>query len=203
MKYPLDRGSYWERRKDQNIYTTTIDWVKKYFPNAQSLIETGCYTSRITCDLEYIPLRITNDIQDLPEWKGVDDVKFIKGDFTKIDWNNHLPNQQNKFDIAISHQTIEHVNNPIEFAQKLLQLSDNVLCSTTFKVPHGRIPGHIHDPISLEQFCEWFQPLNPEHILITSGMKDRIDMYTMLVFFTKQQIGPPVWLRSDWLNRKV
>ena len=52
------------------------------------------------------------------------------------------------FDLVISNQTVEHLDRPGEFIEKLLKLGRGLIVSTTFEVPEGTIEGHVQDPIS-------------------------------------------------------
>ena len=201
---PLDTPyKHWTKNKTANYCVTTIDWINRYYPNAQSIVETGCFVSDLLCDLPHIPLRIANDIQDLKRhWGHVKSVKFVEGDFTKIDWTKHLPNNSAKFDLLMSHFCIEHVKNPRQHAAEMLKISDNIIVTTTYKTKFGQTLGHINDPITLELLCEWFSPLNPREILISSADQLRRDnAWGITVLFTNKQAGPPIWMSNRWLER--
>lgn len=204
IERPLDtEHGYWRRNHEANTYSSIITWVKKFYPDAQSAIEVGCYVSDLLCDLEYIPYRVANDRQDLTRfWGHVKDVKFVKGDFTTIDWSSYLPEGKNKFDVLICSYTIEHVRKPRAFADELKRISSDILVSTTYKTRFGQTLGHINDPITMELLCDWFQPLYPREILISSSNQlTRDNAWGILALFTDKQKGPPIWMTHKWLER--
>ena len=128
-EFKLDRPfdtplGYWGKCKDANIYSGSVNWIKRFYPDAKSIIEVGTYTSDLLCDLSHIPYRVANDLnEDLVNfWGHVKQVKFVPGDFTKIDWSEHLPPGQSKFDVLISHCTIEHAEKPRDFAKSLMEI---------------------------------------------------------------------------------
>ena len=131
--------------------------AQHYGAGAKSAIDVGCYVGGFICDLDWIPKRIAADINNWSkEWAAVDNVRFMNADAFALDEN---------FDFVISSQTIEHVENAKGFAEKLCALGETVLISTTYKVPFGKIEGHVQDPIDLDKFTGWF-PRSAKNISI-------------------------------------
>jgi 2-polyprenyl-3-methyl-5-hydroxy-6-metoxy-1,4-benzoquinol methylase len=166
-QYPVDRPmtrhgiakGYWEGRKDKDLYGMMRLLAQHYGANAQSAIDVGCYVGGFICDLDWIGKRVAADIQNWSkEWAEVDDVEFLYADAFSLD---------EKFDLVISSQTIEHVDNAKGFAEKLCDLGRTVLISTTYMVPFGKIEGHVQDPINLEKFIGWF-PRKPRNVSIVA-----------------------------------
>lgn len=166
-KYPVDRPmarhgvatGYWEARKGKDLYGMMRLLAKQYAPAAQSAIDVGCYVGGLICDLDWIPNRVAADIQNWSkEWAAVDGVKFMHVDaFALVE----------TYDLVVSSQTIEHVENANGFAERLCRLGRTVLISTTYKVPAGKIEGHIQDPIDLDKFVGWF-PRAPRNVSIVA-----------------------------------
>jgi 2-polyprenyl-3-methyl-5-hydroxy-6-metoxy-1,4-benzoquinol methylase len=150
MSYPIDIHNYWMIRKDLDLYKLTKSLAVTYFPNAKSAIDVGSYVGGLICDLVWIKKRVATDIQDLQSnWNSVEDVKFMHGDAFKLSFPA-------KFDLVISNQTIEHLQDPKGFIDKLLSIGRGLIVTTTYNTPHGLIDGHIQDPINLEKFLSWF-----------------------------------------------
>lgn len=148
---PLDRENYWADRMNHDVYRLTVALARGMFYDAKSAIDVGCYTSGLICELDWIDQRVASDIQTKleNEWRHVDGVQFEGGDAFNLDFHK-------SFDLVISNQTIEHVEQPADFAEKLLSLGRGLIVSTTFEVAAGTIEGHIQDPISFEKFESWF-----------------------------------------------
>jgi SAM-dependent methyltransferase len=150
MHHPIDINNYWGDRKDHDLYKITRSLASSFFPKASSAIDVGSYIGALICDLEWIDKRIATDIQDLRKnWEGVDGVKFVMGDAFNLEFPD-------KFDLVISNQTVEHLEQPEVFVEKLLQLGRGLILTTTYETPYGLIPGHIHDPIDMAKFLSWF-----------------------------------------------
>lgn len=170
-KYPEDRNNYWKNREKALIYSYTKDMAKHYAPWAKSAIDVGCFISPVICELDWIEHRFSNDISEIKEWDSVDDVMFLQGDFRNIDAKALVDTP--KFDLVISHQTIEHIDDAQGFAQSLCAQGRRVICSTSYEVEYGLVPGHVQDPISLDKFTSWFLPRKPLSILIERTGDDR------------------------------
>ena len=150
-KYPTDINGYWADRKDHDLYAITNSFARAFFRESKSAIDVGCYTSGLICDLDWIPRRVASDVQNrlAENWKNVDGVMFVAGDAFDL-------KHSETFDLVISNQTVEHLDDPRGFIDKLLSLGRGLIVSTTYEVEHGLIPGHVQDPISLSTFESWF-----------------------------------------------
>jgi len=154
----INRG-YWELRKDRDMYNLMRMLARHYAAKANSAIDVGCYVGGLICDFDWIDRRVATDLNDWSkEWADVDGVEFRKA-------NAFALSDSDKFDLVISNQTIEHVEDAADFAAKLCDLGETVLVSTTYEVPAGAIEGHIQDPISFDKFVSWF-PRAPKCVSI-------------------------------------
>jgi 2-polyprenyl-3-methyl-5-hydroxy-6-metoxy-1,4-benzoquinol methylase len=148
---PTDIGKYWEDRMNHDLYRLMVGMSKAMFPNAKSAIDVGCYTSGLLVEMDWIPKRIASDIYlKLSEnWALAEGVEFVGGDAFELEFGE-------KFDLVISNQTIEHLDDPTSFIRKLLKIGNGLIISTTFETPSGLIDGHIQDPIDMKKFLSWF-----------------------------------------------
>lgn len=148
---PTDNNNYWKDRMFHDLYRLTVSIAQGMFPEAKSAIDVGSYTSGMLCELDWIQTRVATDIQKQLEknWSTVDDVKFIAGNAFELEF-------ESKFDLVLSNQTIEHLEDPAGFVDKLLGIGKGLIISTTYNVAAGFIDGHIQDPISMEKFKSWF-----------------------------------------------
>jgi len=148
---PDDIHGYWQDRKNHDLYRLTVTLARALFPTANSAIDVGCYVSGTICEMGWIPHRVATDINKaiVPNWRGVQGVEFHAGDAFSLSFRE-------PFDLVISNQTIEHLDRPAEFVQKLLKIGHALMISTTYEVAHGVIKGHVQDPISFEKFRSWF-----------------------------------------------
>lgn len=151
FKLPLDVNNYWGARLHHDIYRLVVAVAKGMFHDAKSAIDVGSYIGGLICELDWIETRVASDIQNnlAENWKAAEGVSFVAGDAFAIEF-------EQTFDLVISNQTVEHVNKPAEFIEKLLSLGRGLIVSTTYEVPHGLIAGHVQDPIDFEKFQNWF-----------------------------------------------
>ena len=148
---PTDINGYWADRMNPDLYRLTVALARGMFADATAAIDVGCYTSGLICELDWIDRRVASDIQAglSANWKDVPGVEFVGGNAFEIDFGE-------PFDLVISNQTIEHLEDPVEFVKQLLSMGHGLIISTTYEVPHGTIDGHIQDPIDFEKFLGWF-----------------------------------------------
>jgi 2-polyprenyl-3-methyl-5-hydroxy-6-metoxy-1,4-benzoquinol methylase len=148
---PIDIANYWTDRKHQDLYRLTVGMARAMFPAARSAIDVGCFTSALIVEMDWIPIRVASDIKEYlkANWEGVAGVDFEARNAFEIA-------DDSLFDLVISNQTIEHLEDPKGFVEKLLSIGRGLIISTTYETPAGMIDGHIQDPISLEKFLSWF-----------------------------------------------
>ncbi|MEM0929247.1 MAG: methyltransferase domain-containing protein [Pseudomonadota bacterium] len=148
---PLETNNYWQRRAHHDLYRLTVALAHGLFSDAKSIIDVGCYTSGLIVELDWATRRVASDINpNISEaWAHVEGVDFVPGDAFKLDFGE-------PFDLVLSNQTVEHVEDARGFVEKLLSLGRGLIISTTYETAHGRIEGHIQDPISLDKFKSWF-----------------------------------------------
>lgn len=148
---PKDIKNYWGDRHMHDLYRMTLALSQGLFPDANSAIDVGCYTSALLCEMDWIERRVASDIQPglVSNWAGVPGVEFHPENAFEIEFPE-------PFDLVISNQTVEHLDQPADFILKLLDLGRGLIVSTTYEVAAGTIDGHVQDPISLGKFMSWF-----------------------------------------------
>jgi SAM-dependent methyltransferase len=165
---PIDRKKYWELRKKEDLYILMPLIAKMITPKAQTVLDVGPYTSPLVLSMDWIPNKfvVEKNLEMKKNWESIKNVDFIHGDV--LEFQN-----SNKFDLVICSQVIEHSDNPIIFAEKLMKLGKSLIVSTTYNVPFGKIEGHLQDPIDIPKFYSWFNK-NPDITLICdhSSSKD-------------------------------
>lgn len=152
QRFPTDINGYWEARSNHDLYRLMVALARALFQDARSAIDVGCYTSGVICEMGWIETRIASDLQTglAANWAEVPGVRFVGGDAFTLEF------PEAPFDLVISNQTIEHLQDPVGFVAKLLRLGRGLILSTTYEVEAGLIDGHLQDPISLEKFQSWF-----------------------------------------------
>lgn len=167
VRGPTDIGGYWQDRMNHDLYRLTLGVSRALFPNAESAIDVGCFTSGLIVEMDWIKKRYATDLQvHLKEnWKEVDDVSFIAGDAFSLCFDQ-------SFDLVISNQTIEHLEDPSGFVDRLLSIGNGLIISTTYETEAGVIDGDVQDPIDLEKFKSWF-PIELDGYTICSHPTDK------------------------------
>jgi trans-aconitate methyltransferase len=75
-------------------------------------------------------------------------VRLVEADFYKF-------TPQQRYDVVICNQVLEHVPDPAAFAAKLLSIGKVVIASVPHNWPRGP-PGHLHHRINQTQLLAWF-----------------------------------------------
>ena len=148
---PVDHLNYWTERLHHDLYRMTVALARGLFFDARSAIDVGSFTSGIIVELDWIERRVASDISSwiAPNWSHVERVQFLPSDAFALEFPT-------PFDLVLSNQTVEHLEDPKGFIEKLLNLGTGLIVSTTYETPAGLIDGHVQDPISLEKFRSWF-----------------------------------------------
>ena len=148
---PVDIAGYWEDRMNHDLYRLMLGMCSAIFHNANSAIDVGCYTSGLIVEMDWIKKRVATDLKSYlsDNWRSVKGVDFIGGDAFNLKFDQ-------QFDLVISNQTVEHLEDPASFVNKLLSIGKGLIISTTYQTPAGLIEGHIQDPIDMQKFLSWF-----------------------------------------------
>ncbi len=145
-------NSYWEERRlrNKNYYAQVTAFVRKYASGAQSLIDVGNRGCEYVYEWDWIADKTVLDIS--ADIFGLDEsVNKIQEDF--LVWR-----PERKYDLVTCFQTLEHIEDPIPFIEKLRDIQGGVLIvSLPYLWPATKAPDeHKHDPIDMELIRKWF-----------------------------------------------
>lgn len=146
-------NQYWEKRQDL-LYYHYIDYIMRCVgAKATSIIDVGSNNCPYLDWFDWIPERVSVDIRN-PYRSAT--VQSIKGDIHAIKFDK-------TFDICTCFQVLEHVPEVGPFAKRLLEIAKLVVVSVPYQwsTHPRRTPGHVHDPVTYENLCEWMgRPAN-------------------------------------------
>ena len=139
-------GAYWNNRQDL-IYYRYVDYIlRSIAADAKSLLDVGTGNCPYPDWFDWIPDRISIDLQN--PYRS-EQVKGVVGDIFTHKFAE-------TFDVVTCLQVLEHVPDAQAFARKLLTLGKTLVVSVPHNWPNGRIVDHIHDPIDLDKLEQWF-----------------------------------------------
>jgi trans-aconitate methyltransferase len=82
------------------------------------------------------------------------------------------------YDVVLCLQVLEHLDNPKEFAQKLLQVGKTVIISVPYKWKEGSCKYHTQDPIDKEKLKGWVgREPDEQHVVTDKGLERIICVY--------------------------
>ena len=168
------KNPYWELRKELKYYRYFYEILKLFAPNAKNAIDIGSNGIPFIEKLEWIPERYSLDKAVVYESENV---KGIKADFFKF-------HPEERYDVAICMQVLEHVQDPKIFTNKLFEIAKQVFISVPYQWPVGSAkPWHIHDMIDENTLRDWtgrkpdYSIVVPEIQLVNPGDSKRIIVY--------------------------
>jgi len=139
-------GRYWIARSDLVYYQYIKMIIRCIGQDANSLIDVGTGNSPYLEWFDWIDEKVSVDIRVPYESKTV---KGIQGNILDMSFNH-------KFNICTCFQVIEHIAEPIPFAQRLMELGELLLVSVPYEWPRGSASGHVNDPVTYEKLFTWF-----------------------------------------------
>lgn len=139
-------AEYWRDRFDL-IYYQAIDFiVRSVGYDAKSIIDVGSGNCPYIEWFYWIDRKVSIDIRAPYSSPIVESVVA-----------NILDHKfEEKFDVALCLQVLEHISDPGPFARRLLELSDRLIVSVPYKWPAGKTPGHVQDPVDEAMLQSWF-----------------------------------------------
>ncbi len=147
------RLGYWEARRHLLYYKSLFQFVSVVGYDAQSLLDVGSASADYVSWMDWIPERFILDFKIPRKPEGITAIE--------IDFFEYEP--ENKFDVVLCCQVLEHVRDPELFCSKLKQVAKRLVITVPYKWLGGA-PGHIHDPIEQEKLLGWMhvQPNNQQ-----------------------------------------
>jgi 2-polyprenyl-3-methyl-5-hydroxy-6-metoxy-1,4-benzoquinol methylase len=139
-----------------------------YIKNCNSIIDVGSGNTPI---LENFMVKKKVSI-DIRKPYVAEDVISIKKDFLQY-------NSDEKFDVCLCLQTLEHVKDVKEFSKKLLNISKILIISVPYKWKEGHCKYHINDPVDEDKLFSWFlkNPMYSEIVKEENKIKRIINIY--------------------------
>ena len=163
-------SDYWKKRKGSIYLYAAKKICERYGKEAYTYVDVG---SNGTPIIEWHRKRARKMVSvDLRKPYIADGVESIKTNFFEF-------NPGFEFDMATCFQVLEHVSQPQEFAQKLLQISKVLVVSVPYQWESGRNKTHIQDPVDEEKMLGWFGRIPDFGYLATelNGVKRLIQVY--------------------------
>ncbi len=139
-------GSYWRKRSDMIYYQYFRFMVRCLGAEAKSMIDVGSGNAPYLEWFDWIPERVSIDLQS-PYTS--ENVRGVEGNIFNFSVDQ-------PFDICSCMQVLEHVPEPEPFAHRLLELGRIVLISVPYRWPAGSNRHHVHDPVDLASVVRWF-----------------------------------------------
>jgi len=158
------QDNYWERRKSMLYYQETLKLAKKYAPDAETVIDVGSHNTQFLTLVDWIPSKTAIDLRRRPSIPGV---MGIQGDFMQF-------GPENRFDLVLCLQVLEHLDSPALFTQKLLEIGKTVVITVPYKWPKGLCPSHCQDPVDEDKLLSWTEKSWLEKEIVTDDKDARL-----------------------------
>ena len=158
---PVDIKGYWAARRNHDLYRVASGLARSLFADARSAIDVGCNVAGLICELDWIGRRVASDVQEqlTANWAPVRNVSYVAGDPRKLTFDA-------PFDLVISTQTAEYVDDPAGFVARLTEMGRGLIVAASYGVPADLLPGSKHAPIGFQTFRDWFPcPLDSWHVV--------------------------------------
>lgn len=139
-----EQVGYWSARKNFLYYKALFQFVSIIGYDAKSIIDVGSAGTEYLKWMSWIPRRTLLDYEIPNKITGIEAIE--------IDFFDFITDE--KYDVALCCQVLEHVEHPELFCQKLKSVCRRLLITVPFKWAPGT-PGHIHDPVDMEKLHSW------------------------------------------------
>ena len=167
--------TYWEQRRyrNQNYYNQTTEFVRRYAPDATSVIDIGNRGCEYIYEWDWIGEKTVLDVSG-EIYRLNDTVWKVQEDF--LTWQ---PTGQ--YDLVTCLQTLEHIRDPVPFVKKLRDIQKDILIvSLPYMWSACKAPDeHQHDPMDLEMIHAWLgkNPLEEKIVAEARGTERWIGVY--------------------------
>jgi hypothetical protein len=139
-----DSMGYWEVRKHFLYYKAVFQYLSVVGYDAKRIIDVGSANAEYLSWASWIPDRSILDFKISGKFDGI---TAIETDFFEF-----YPEE--KYDVALCCQVLEHVPDPRAFCEKLKNISRRLIITVPYKW-QGYTPGHIHDPVDEVKLDGW------------------------------------------------
>jgi predicted O-methyltransferase YrrM len=166
------KPSYWETRKNF-VYLQHISALVRFIGrHANSLIDVGTNGCPYLEWFDWIPRRVSVD-RDNPYQSAT--VEGINADFLSLDF-------QEKFDLCLCLQVLEHIPEVVPFARRLLAISNKVLVSVPYLWPENSEEGHVHDPVDETKVASWFGRA-PDFYMLSAELQEHAKSRRLICYY--------------------
>ena len=154
---------YWQGRKDLQYYRTVREFAEKYCLDGKTLLDVGGGVGLGCRYLEWFDRFERTSVETPTRGCTLDGVRVIHSDF--MDWE---PDQ--KYDLVLCLQVLEHIPDPTPFAHKLFDCGRVVIVSVPYRWEAGTCSEHLHDPVDEEKLRTWVETEPVEASVIDSRL---------------------------------
>ena len=137
---------YWHEREGMLYLQVVREISRRIASKARSLIDIGSAGTPVVEWFGHIPKRVSLDLRNPYRGPGV---QSVRSDF--LDWS-----PDDRFDVGLCLQVMEHVEDPQRFAERLLAVCEVVLISVPYQWPKGKVKSHVNDPVDEDKITTWF-----------------------------------------------
>ena len=188
-------GPLHTNRKHYRYYDSMYYTALQYGADAHSVLEVGCasdpfikyldWADRRTCVAPYFVDYANNN-----KTRKQEEVEKITADFMEY----NLPNNQ-KYDLLLCNQVLEHVSNPQSFMRKLIDSAETSIISVPYDwgacgaKNDKKGCNHITDNIDYDRLLMWTAPHKPIHsAIVTEKMNSKFNRRIILVYKPSETI---------------
>jgi hypothetical protein len=159
----LGLDDYWSHRRHFHYYQEVLRLARAHVPAGRAVLDVGANDTRVLRQLDWFDRRVALDVNPIPHQRGIERVQ--------TDFLAYRPGLS--FDLVICLQVLEHLDDPVNFARKLLATGRTVIVSVPHEWPAGLRAGHVQDPVSEAKLIGWVGRPAIETRLVRNGM-DRL-----------------------------
>ena len=142
----MTRGrSYWASRLGFRYYSEVARLARSHAPAGGSALDVGANDTAVLAALDWFDRRVALDVDEVPRRGGVETVI--------ADFNDFDPDE--RFDLVLCLQVLEHLDRPGPFARKLLAAGGTAIVSVPHEWPGWVTEEHVHDPVDESKLRTW------------------------------------------------
>jgi hypothetical protein len=165
-------SSYWKARRELRYYGEVVRLAREHAPAGGSALDVGANDTEVLDRLGWFDRRVALDVDQIPPRPGVE---TVVADFEQFE-----PDE--RFDLVLCRQVLEHLDRPRPFARKLLAAGRTTIISVPHEWPGWVTEDHVHDPVDESKLRAWtgYDPTETA-IIEDVGMERLIAAYRQLV----------------------
>jgi hypothetical protein len=159
---PTDLDDYWRSREHKVYLREVRALVGAVGKDAKSILDVGSNGCRYLDWFDWIPRRVSLDLSN--PYRS-ETVASIRADFLTHSF-------EERFDVCLCLQVLEHVQDATAFARKLLTIASHVIVSVPYRWSIEKCAEHVHDPVDETKVTAWFGR-EPSRWLLTEERKGK------------------------------